>query len=281
MNPQKFESAHFKLAADVVRERLGHQPRIGLILGSGLNALVDMLQGRDEIAYADIPHFPKPTVVGHSGRLVSGILEEKAVLIMQGRAHYYEGYSAAEITFPIRVMQVLGIEVLVVTNAAGGLNHDFKAGDVMVIKDHIYMVGLSGVNPLRGSNLDEFGPRFPDMSMAYDADLRALAYSVAEEAGLPLKEGVYVCVGGPNYETPAEVRFLRAMGADAVGMSTAPEVIVARHGGIRVLGFSGITNMARDEVFQGEQTTHEEVLETGKIIVPRLESLVRGVVRRL
>jgi purine-nucleoside phosphorylase len=220
-------------------------------------------------------------VEGHIGRLIIGQLEGQAVVVMQGRAHYYEGYSMAEIAFPIRVMQVLGIESLIVTNAAGGLNPEFKAGDVMLITDHINLIGMCGLNPLRGPNLDEFGPRFPDMSEPYDAHLRALAKQVAAAASVPLQQGVYICLSGPSFETRADLRFLRLIGADAVGMSTVPETTVARHGGTRVLGLSGISNVAPLEDSSPVETTHEEVLETGQVLVPRLETIIRGVLRTL
>ena len=187
----------------------------------------------------------------------------------------------AEIAFPVRVMQVLGIDVLIVTNAAGGLNPEFQAGDVMLITDHVNLVGMCGLNPLRGPNLDEFGPRFPDMSEPYDVRLRALARQVAEEAGVPLREGVYICLAGPSFETPADLKFLRAIGVDAVGMSTVPEVTVARHGGTRALGLSGISNVAHLEGAPPSETTHEEVLEAGQMLVPRLEAIIRGVLRAL
>jgi len=198
---------------------------------------------------------------------------------MQGRAHFYEGHSMAQITLPVRVMQTLGVEILIVTNAAGGLNPAFSPGDVMLIRDHINLVGMTGFNPLWGPNLERFGPRFPDMSQAYDPDLMALAHQVAAEEDISLQTGVYIALSGPCFETPAEIRFLRLMGGDSVGMSTAPEVTVARHGGTRVLGFSGISNVAVPE--SGKETSHEEVLEAGRLLVPRLATLIRGVLRHL
>jgi len=212
------------------------------------------------------------------GRLVIGKLEGQTVLVQQGRAHYYEGHTAQRATLPIRVMQLLGLEAVIITNAAGGINPDFHPGDVMLIDDHINFMGMAGVTPLRGPNEPEFGPRFPDMSQAYDRKLKALALEVAAEAGITVRQGIYVCLGGPSFETPADLRFLRLIGADAVGMSTVPEVIVARHGGLRVLGFSGISNAAN---LDGSTiTTHEEVLAAGQVIVPKLMALVRGVLRR-
>jgi len=279
--PEFFSRSHFEAAAVAIQERIRFQPKIGLILGSGLSPLADSVEDSVYIPYGDVPHFPVATVEGHTGRLVIGRLEGQSVMVMQGRAHYYEGYSMAEITFPVRVMHVMGIETLIVTNAAGGLNPEFQAGDVMLISDHINLIGMTGLNPLRGPNLDEFGPRFPDMSEVYDARLRELARRAADEAKVPLREGVYICLAGPSFETPADLRFLRAIGADAVGMSTVPEATVARHGGARVLGLSGISNVAAVEGAPAVEATHEEVLEAGQVLVPRLEAILRGVLRML
>jgi purine-nucleoside phosphorylase len=220
-------------------------------------------------------------VPGHSGRLVIGKLEGKTIIAQQGRAHYYEGHPIHQIVLPVRVMHLLGVRTLVVTNAAGGINASFTPGDLMLIKDHLSMVGIAGNNPLRGPNDDQFGPRFPDMIGAYDADLRQLAHATADANGFSLQEGVYAYVAGPSFETPAELRFLRTIGADAVGMSTVPSVIVARHAGMRILGISSITNMAVPDPKPGTELTHEEVLETGKMIVPRLSALLRGVLHQL
>jgi purine-nucleoside phosphorylase len=279
--PEFLSQSHLDAAAAKIREHVQLQPRVGLILGSGLNPLADAVENGVAILYSEIPHFPATTVEGHIGRLVLGRLEGEPVVVMQGRAHYYEGYSMAEVTFPVRVMQALGIEALIITNAAGGLNLEFLVGDVMLITDHINLIGMSGLNPLRGPNLDEFGPRFPDMSEPYDAHLRMLAKQVAAKAGLAVREGVYVCLAGPSFETPADLRFLRLIGADAVGMSTVPEVIVARHGGTRVLGLSGISNIAPVEGVAAAETTHEEVLESGRVLVPQMEMVIRGVLRAL
>ena len=279
--PEFFSRSHFEVAAAVIQERIHLQPKVGLILGSGLNPLADAVEDGVTIPYGEIPHFPVATVKGHVGRLIVGRLEGQAMVVMQGRAHYYEGYAMAEITFPVRVMQVLGIEILIVTNAAGGLNSEFRPGDVMLITDHISLVGMCGLNPLRGPNLDEFGPRFPDMSQAYDVGLRALVRQVAVGANVLLREGVYICLAGPSFETPTDLRFLRLIGADAVGMSTVPEVIVAQHGGTRVLGFSGISNVPLVEGAPPAETTHEEVLEAGQMLVPRLTTIIRGVLRAL
>lgn len=279
--PDFFSREDFERAAQSIRAKSDVTPSVGLILGSGLNPLAERVEKADVIPYSDLPNFPESTVEGHIGRLVLGVLEEQPVIVMQGRAHYYEGYSMAEITFPVRVMQVMGIDVLIVTNAAGGLNPRFDAGDVMLITDHINLIGMTGLNPLRGPNLDTFGPRFPDMSEAYDAQLGDVAQSVAREADVPLREGVYICLAGPSFETPADLHFLRTIGADAVGMSTVPEVTIARHGGTRVLGLSGISNVLPVEGSPAAETSHEEVLEAGQLLAPRLETIVRGVLRTL
>lgn len=265
-------------AVAAIRSRIHIQPRIGLVLGSGLGGLVDAIERPEIIPYADIPHWPPTSVEGHAGRLVIGTLEGAPLLIMQGRAHYYEGYSIGRVTFPIRVMQFLGIEAVILTNAAGGLNRNFKAGDVMLIVDHINILGMAGLNPLRGPNEPSFGPRFPDMSQPYDRELGAFARQAARQSGIDLREGVYAALAGPSFESPADVRFLRIIGADAVGMSTVPETIVARHGGLRVLGLSGISNVLPAEGIIAE-TTHEEVLEAGRIIVPKMIATIRGVLR--
>jgi len=262
-----------------VRSKIQHSPRIGLILGTGLGNLAESVEQAVALPYSEIPEWPLSTVVGHAGRLVNGLLENQPVLVMQGRIHYYEGYSMQQVTLPVRVMQRLGIEILIVTNAAGVINPDFVPGDVMLITDNLNLAAMAGLNPLIGPNLEEFGPRFPDMSQAYDRRLCDLARQVARQAGLTLREGVYVGLSGPSFETPADLRFLRMAGADAVGMSTVPEVIVARHGGTRVLGFSGISNKAN---LDGNTiTSHEEVLEAGRVLAPKLEILIRGVLRAL
>jgi purine-nucleoside phosphorylase len=253
--------------------------RVGLVLGSGLGTLAESVEEAVSLPTADLPGWPRSTVEGHVGRLVLGKLEGAPVGILQGRVHFYEGYPMDRIGLPVRVLQRLGAEVLIVTNAAGGVNPGFEAGDIMLITDHVNLIGMAGLSPLRGPNLDEFGPRFPDMSQAYDRELLALARQVARDEGVSLREGVYICLGGPAFETPADIRFLRSIGVDAVGMSTVPEVVVARHGGMRTLGLSGISNKASVD---GEKpTTHSEVLEAGKRIGPKLERLLRGVLRRL
>jgi purine-nucleoside phosphorylase len=213
------------------------------------------------------------------GRLVIGELENQTVLVMQGRVHFYEGYSMSQVTLPMRVMLRLGLEMMFVTNAAGGVNPDFVPGDVMLITDHLNLIGMTGANPLMGPNIDELGPRFPDMSQAYDRQLMDTARQVAAKENISLREGVYCALSGPSFEGPADLRFLRLAGADAVGMSTVPEVIVARHGGMRVLGFSGISNKANLD--GSTVTTHEEVIEAGRIITPKIEAIIRGVLRAL
>jgi purine-nucleoside phosphorylase len=266
-------------AADVVRARTSHRPRIGIILGSGLNDLADSVQKADIIPYSDLPNWPVSTVFGHAGRLVIGELESQPVLVMQGRIHFYEGYSMSQVTLPVRVMLRLGLEMMFVTNAAGGVNPDFVPGDVMLITDNLNLMGMTGANPLMGPNIDELGPRFPDMSQAYHPELMSIARKVASKEQILLHEGIYCGLSGPSFEGPADLRFLRMAGADAVGMSTVPEVIVARHGGMRVLGFSGISNKANLD--GSTVTTHEEVIEAGKIITPKIEKILRGVLRSL
>ncbi len=265
--------------ADAVRAKTTLRPRVGMILGSGLNDLADSVERAIVIPYSDLPYWPVSTVAGHAGRLVLGELESQAVFVMQGRIHFYEGYSMAQVTLPVRVMQRMGIEILIVTNAAGGVNPDFVPGDVMLIRDNLNLMGMSGLNPLMGPNLDELGPRFPDMSQAYDRELSALARKVAASHGIVLREGVYCGLSGPSFESPADLRFLRLAGADAVGMSTVPEVIVARHGSLRVLGLSGISNKANLD--GSTLTTHEEVMAAGKVITPKIEKIVRGVLKSL
>lgn len=265
--------------ANAIRARIRIQPRVGVILGSGLGPLAESVENAVYIPYQELPSWPVSTVPGHQGRLVIGSLEQRAVMVMQGRAHFYEGYSISQIGLPVRVMQRLGVQILIVTNAAGAVNPDYSPGDLMLITDHLNLIGMAGNSPLRGPNLDEFGPRFPDMSQAYDPSLADMARRVAAENQIALHEGVYVCLAGPSFETPADLRFLRIIGADAVGMSTVPEVTVACHGNLRVLGISGISNKAN---LDGKTTTtHEEVLEAGKMIVPKLATLIRGVLRRL
>lgn len=265
--------------AAAVRSRTELQPRVALILGSGLGPLADAVESATRIPAAELPGWPVSSVEGHAGQVVLGSLEGTAVGIVQGRVHFYEGYSMQQLGVPVRVMRRLGADTLIVTNAAGGLNPDFAVGDLMLIVDQIFLPGMAGYSPLRGPNLDELGPRFPDMSQPYDRGLRELAKQVAEAAQITLQEGVYVSLAGPAFETPAELRMLRSLGGDAVGMSTAHEVVVARHAGMRTLGFSGITNLAS---FDGSSpASHQEVLQAGKQVAPKLETVLRGVLRKL
>ncbi|MCD4752354.1 MAG: purine-nucleoside phosphorylase [Anaerolineaceae bacterium] len=269
---KRLSMGQIKEAAAYIQSQTKQTPKIALILGSGLGSLAEMVNSPDVIPYGDIPHFPQSTVQGHSGQFVIGTLEAKTVMIMQGRVHFYEGYSPNQITFPIRVMKLLGIETLVVTNAAGGINRSFNAGELMLIDDHINFLGMGGNHPLCGPNYDQFGPRFPDMSQAYDRELKQQTREKAKELGIPLHEGVYCCLSGPTFETPAELRMLQVLGADAVGMSTAPEVIVARHMDMRVLGISSITNITS---LDGEhQASHEEVMDYGKQVAIHLKQLL-------
>ena len=268
----------FEEAASAIQARTRYRPAIGLVLGSGLGGLAEAVADPDIIPSSEIPHWPQSTVQGHLGRLVIGQLEGQTVLVQQGRAHYYEGLSMQQATLPIRVMQLLGVHSLILTNAAGGINPAFRPGDLMLITDHINFLGMGGVSPLRGPNDDSFGPRFPDMSRVYDLPLRQVALDVARAAGLNLHQGVYCCLAGPSFETPADLRFLRLAGADAVGMSTVPEATLARHGGLRVLGLSGISNAANLD--GNSVTTHEEVLAAGPALVAKLTSLLTGVLRR-
>ena len=265
--------------ADFIRSKTSYHPQVGIILGSGLGALASSVEYSTNIPYNEIPEWPVSTVIGHQGRLLIGKFEDKEVLVMQGRVHYYEGYSIAQVALPVRVLQRLGIEILIVTNAAGAVNPNYTPGDLMLITDHINMIGMAGLNPLRGPNLDELGTRFPDMSQAYDPALMEIAKKVAIEEKIKLQEGVYISLAGPSFETPADLKFLHIIGADAVGMSTVPEVITARHGGTRVLGISGISNKANLD--GATITTHKEVLEAGQILGPKLTTLIRGVLRRL
>jgi len=266
-------------AADFIRARIEIQPKVAIILGSGLGGLAEMVTDAKVISFDEIPHWVTSSVEGHKNRLVIGYLDQTPVLVMQGRVHYYEGHRMDEVTFPIRVMQRLGIQTLVVTNAAGAIDPEYLPGDVMLITDHLSLIGMTGNNPLRGPNIPELGERFPDMSQAYDREYMEIARKVAQQAGIHLHEGIYICLSGPSFETPADLRFMRLIGANAVGMSTVPEVTVAHHGGIRVLGFSGVSNKAN---LDGSTiTTHEEVLQAGELIVPKLVKLIRGFLQAL
>ncbi len=263
-------------ASNYIGSKLSLSPEVGLILGSGLGDLAEEIEEPVIIDYKDIPHFPVSTVEGHAGKLVLGRLQGKQVVAMKGRFHFYEGYSMQEITFPVRVMKALGVNSLIVTNACGGLNPDLYAGALMIINDHI---NLMGTNPLIGQNYDELGPRFPDMSTAYDKDLIELAHRVAQEQGIETKEGVYIGISGPNYFSKAELTMVTRMGADALGMSTVPEVIVAKHGGMRVLGISCVTDMAIPEAL--ESISHQQVMEMANQTKPRFIKLVKGILKEM
>jgi purine-nucleoside phosphorylase len=259
-----------------IRSRWDGHPRLGLVLGTGLGALAQDIQSAVRIPYADLPHFPQSTVVGHAGELVCGMLAGKPVVAMSGRFHAYEGYSLQQITFPVRVMKALGCDTVILSNAAGGLNPQFHKGDVMLIEDHINLIGD---NPLIGPNDDRLGDRFPDMSEPYDRALLALTRKLALDEKLPIQKGVYVAVSGPNLETRAEYRFLRTIGADAVGMSTVPETIVAVHGKMKVLGFSIVTDMCLPDALA--PTSHAEILAVATEAERKLRGLVRRIVEAL
>lgn len=260
-------------AATYIRTRTNITPAIGIILGSGLGAFAEKVAEPVTLSYRDIPHFPQATIPGHSGQLVIGRLDGVPIAVMQGRVHAYEGYSPEEVTFPVRVLGLLGMKRLIVTNAAGGIRLDMKQGDLVLLSDHI---NFTGRNPVAGPNDERFGPRFFDMTEAYSANLRKLAAAVARQEGFSLAEGVYICLLGPSFETAAEIRAFRTLGADLVGMSTVQEVIVARHMGIDVLGISCVTNMAAG--IQPEPLSHEEVIETGRRVASRFTQLLTALV---
>ncbi|GAC1387344.1 MAG: purine-nucleoside phosphorylase [Ktedonobacteraceae bacterium] len=265
-------------AAAVIQMRTSLKPAVALILGSGLGNLVTEISDAVAIPYTEIPHFARSTVIGHVGRLLLGMFAGVPVVAMQGRFHLYEGYPLPVLTLPVRVMRLLGAHTLLVTNAAGGVNPAYRPGDFMLIRDHINMPGLAGTNPLIGTNDERFGERFPPLAEAYDAKLSMLAHSVAAMfPEITLHEGIYTMVGGPNYETAAELKFLRMIGADAVGMSTVPEVLVARHAGMRVLGLSLITNAATGN--ETQKVNHDEVLAAANAARPKFAALVRGIVQ--
>ncbi len=263
-------------AVDYIRGRSKLQPRVGVVLGSGLGTVVDAIRIETEIPYADIPGGKASTVLGHQGKMVLGYAGDVPVVVLSGRMHFYEGYEMPEVMHLARVVGRLGIKTLLVTNAAGGVNTSFKAGDLMLISDHI---NLSGVNPLRGPNVDELGLRFPDMTEAYPESLRTLAREAAKEIGLLVQEGVYLFLSGPTYETPAEIRAFRTLGADAVGMSTVPEVIAMAHMNIPVVGISCITNMAAGILKQ--KLLHQEVMDTTARVQKEFTALVLGILKRL
>jgi len=268
--------ARAESAAQFITSQTALRPKIALVLGSGLGAFADDLTDAVRISYAQIPSFPRSTAIGHAGQLVIGKSEGITVAAMQGRTHLYEGYSAKEVSFPIRVFARMGIKAVILTNAAGGINLKYSQGALVAIRDHI---NLQGQNPLTGPNDERFGPRFPDMTQAYSTAYREIAAAAAQKLGMTLHDGVYVALLGPSYETPAEIRYLRTIGADLVGMSTVAEVIAARHMGLKVLAISCVTNMAAGILDQA--INHDEVLETGKRVQKQFEALLRAVLPRI
>jgi len=265
-----------KKNAQIIAEKLDYKPEVGLILGSGLGVMAEEIENPVQIDYGELKNFPISTVEGHAGRFVIGELEGKKVIAMQGRTHYYEGYSMQELVMPVRIMKEVGIEKLILTNAAGGVNEEFSAGEFMIISDHI---NLMGDNPLIGENLAEIGPRFPDMSEAYNKELIELAEDVARKNGILTRKGIYAAESGPSYETPAEIKYLRTIGADAVGMSTVPEVIAANHMGLGIIGVSCITNMAAGILPQ--PLNHNEVVEIAEKVRPDFIKLMRGIIKNI
>jgi purine-nucleoside phosphorylase len=270
----------------VVRKATSHRPTIGVVCGSGLGKIAQMLDKQDVLPYETLPNFPVSTVAGHAGNFVFGELEGKTIVCMQGRVHPYEGYDFSKAALPIRVMKLLGIDTLILTNAVGGLNRSYKTGDMVALKDHIFLPGLAGHSPLRGPNDERFGPRFLTMANAYDRRLRNLALETAKEVGFTLHEGVYIMCGGPQFETPAENRFLRTLGGDVVGMSVAHETIVARHCGLNVLGLSLVTNISEMKDTDCEDVgetpdVHAEVLEMGNQCADKACGLVRAIIKKL
>jgi purine-nucleoside phosphorylase len=265
-------------AAEYIKSKIGEQtPYAGIVLGSGLGKLADKIENPIVVSYRDIPNFARSTAVGHKGNFIAGYLGGKFVVAMQGRFHYYEGYPMEQVTLPIRVMKVLGIKYLFVSNAAGGVNFSFKVGDLMIINDHINLLP----NPLIGKNLEDFGPRFPDMTRPYDLSVMALAKEIAQEENITLKEGVYLASTGPTYETPAEYKYFRTIGADAVGMSTIPEVIVARHSSIPVFGISVITNEAHDDYADDYVNDGDDVVKAADAAADRMTLLFTKLIERL
>jgi purine-nucleoside phosphorylase len=264
------------LAADFIFSRTSLRPEIALVLGSGLGGFADEFSDAVKIPYAEIPHFPRSTAIGHAGNLVIGSVDSIPVAGMQGRVHLYEGYSVKDVSFPVRAFARMGVKAVILTNAAGGIKHEFTQGRLVVIKDHI---NLQGVNPLSGPNDERFGPRFPDMTVAYDRRFREITVGEANRLGIGMYEGVYAALAGPSYESPAEIRYLRAIGADLVGMSTVPEVIAARHSGIRVLGISCVTNAAAGILDQ--PLNHLEVLETAERVKGQFIAVLKAVIPRM
>lgn len=268
--------ARIEKAVEYIKEKSGFEPEIGIVLGTGLGSLGDYIEKVSVIDYSDIPEFPVSTVVGHAGRLILGYLEGRKVIAMQGRFHYYEGYTMQEVTIPVRVMKELGIKLLVASNACGGLNPNFKAGDIMIITDHI---NFMGTNPLIGPNLDDFGPRFPDMSEVYDKEMVKTLEKVAAAQKIAVHKGVYGAVSGPAYETKAELRMMIRLGSDTVGMSTVPEAIVAKHCGLKVAGVSCITDMAIPDTMTAP--SHEEIVKVAESVKPRFVTLVKQFVKEV
>lgn len=275
-SPPSPEFRRAERAAKFILSKTKLRPKIALVLGSGLGAFADEFECAVKIPYARIPYFPRSTAIGHAGQLVLGMVDGVAVAGMQGRVHLYEGYSPKEVVFPVRVFARMGVRSVILTNAAGGVNTGYAQGALVAIRDHI---NLQGVNPLLGPNDERFGPRFSDLSRAYDPEFRSLAAAQARRLNIPLDEGVYLALSGPNYETPAEIRAFRTLGADLVGMSTVPEVLAARHSGIRVLGISCVTNMAAGILDQ--PINHLEVLETGERVRGQFTSLLRALIPRI
>lgn len=285
MPPRKKAAARIKSASEFERadsaasfllSKTGLRPKIGLVLGSGLGAFADEFTAATRIPYAEIPYFPQSTAIGHAGKLVFGKVGDVPVAGMQGRVHLYEGYSAKDVAFPIRVFSRMGVKAVILTNAAGGIKHEFTQGKLVVIKDHI---NLQGVSPLTGANDERFGPRFPDMTIAYDRRFREMTVGEGNRHSIGAYEGVYAALPGPNYETPAEIRYLRSIGADLVGMSTVPEVIAARHCGMRVLGISCVTNAAAGIL--DKPLDHKEVLETGERVRGQFIALLKAIIPRI
>src|SRR5690554_49239 len=275
-NHSKIKLENIKQTANYLRDKIGEIPNTAIILGTGLGELVHEIEDKNEISYTEIPNFPVSTVEGHSGKLIIGTLGSKRVLAMQGRFHYYEGYNMKQVTFPIRVFKALGVEYLFVSNAAGGMNPSFDVGDIMLIEDHINMFPE---HPLHGKNFNELGTRFPDMSEAYNKELRLKAMEIAREKNIKLQHGVYVGVSGPTFETPAEYNWFRIIGGDAVGMSTVPEVIVANHAKMKVLAFSIITDLG--VIGKIVEVSHEDVQEAAKIAQPKMAEIMRTLIQTI
>ena len=270
-----------KQAADFISMRFRKKPRVGVVLGTGLGTVVDGIKDKVVIPYSDIPHFPVSSVDSHDGNLVLGTWNGKVVMVMQGRIHFYEGHSKQKITFPIRTMQLLGVKTLIVTNAAGGLNPDYNAGDLMMITDHINFSGLAGFNVLRGPNEDSLGLRFPSMVTTYDLNLQKIVRKAAKKLKLDLHEGIYINVSGPNFETPAEIRFFRMIGGDAVGMSTTPEILVGVHADMKIIGLSGITNKTYRDPNDQTKITLKEVIDMNEVVAPKMKKLLNEIMPNL